>query len=830
MNESNSLGRNNAPLLVVMPWAPSENMLSWFWKSISDQCGILKTDIRIVYLLNNPPKGSGAKITKDQLRNSWQRFSEEVTISSPSVVMPMGGLALYYTTGIKENINASRGYVIDKSFFRSFEWEVYEQVGEYKTGNKSRGIKKGDPKYKWVNKSFGPLVGLDYQGVVIPTFDLNYIQGSGFTVTPAFKEDIRRVKRALEGTLKLIDDPFFYYRDFSHIASSESSRIPVGLHLTKVEWSPPVVAVDIETEGFDNQVINRVSISDGIISASIAWDLNAVDLLNKLFERPDLLFAFHNSPFDVPRLQSNGVNITEEVLNKQVFDTMFGAVTLQPDLLKGLGAAATIYLDCQPWKWKSLSTASPIFYSAKDAFITAWLAKQEIKVMQSLGLWNLFMGKGKHPGPGVMATIPELTDMNVKGIRTNREYALWWTPFLERKQLRLEKLWGKSFPGTNPHSTKQLQAIFYKEWGLPIQRSREGKISTDELALVKLKTYVEIAPSGDSNNWKKDSRCTPRIFDLVLKLRDVSKTLSTYVQPVAAGEYSWIHPHYMPVSKDSEDGKSSNKVGNIEVVSKGNTATGRLATYNPNIGNQPSKVRILYVPDTDDFSFVESDWKMAELYVMAYMANDKVLIDDLNAFKINPKNDIHQRNADRFRITRKVSKNVTYARQYLAGPTKISDMILGQEHIYVPIEECKRISTGLGELYWTTEAYKRHIIEIAEAKKYVKNPFGRIRYFHVSNASAAVNFIPQSVVGDMLWCILKPVADMARSLGGRLTTSVYDSILIQVPKNRVSEAARKLKKIMEQVFDLIVPNFYIPCTVKIGEPGASWSDLKEIEI
>jgi DNA polymerase I-like protein with 3'-5' exonuclease and polymerase domains len=216
--------------------------------------------------------------------------------------------------------------------------------------------------------------------------------------------------------------------------------------------------------------------------------------------------------------------------------------------------------------------------------------------------------------------------------------------------------------------------------------------------------------------------------------------------------------------------------------------------------------------------FLQADYKSAELFVMAYMSGDKRLQEDL-------KGDMHSANAKRFGVPRATAKNVTYACQYLAGPPKVSEMILEQEHEFVDIATCKRIMDGLASYYTDVTAYKRHLISLCDTKKYIKNPFGRIRFFHDGGAPAAVDYIPQSVVADILWCVLKEVAMFARTLGGRLTTTVHDSILIQVPKDKVAVAAAGMKKIMERTFDCVAQGFFIPVEVEVGAPGASWGNL-----
>lgn len=826
-------GRVDAPLLVTMISEPSEGMEAWFWKVVQDECKIQKTDVRIVFLIDGPPENSGGRPSKAQVRAAWPRFSQEVSESRPQVVLAMQGDCLHPLTGITQTILDARGYVLDKDFFHSVTVENWEKIGEYKS--KSKNHLKGDAKYGWVKKTLpGGLLGTGFCGKVIPTFGLDHIRMEQFSVKPAFKEDVRRCKRAIEGNLYMLDDRLERDGFYVGFHKKRFGRDPVEHNVTdlyQVVWGD-VIAVDIETHGVDNEVIDLVSFSDGEHTAVLEWSSEARDFMTALFSLPGRYYAVHNSPFDIPRLRGNGVFITDYVIDHRLVDTMFGAVVLQPDLHKSLARAITIYHDLKPWKgqrgsmWSELSKMDPVFYSAKDAFVTAWLAVSIIKVMKDLGCWNLFMGEGGHPGPGVCATIPELSLMNRGGIKTDRVYGERYVGLLERKKLRLEQRWAEAFPGTNPNSGPQLQNLMYGEWGLPIQRtkSKEAGATVNELALVRLQHYVgsEYARKHHAGPWTEDSRCTPEFFDLVLRLRKYGKLISTYVQPACMSESLYVYPSYMPVSKDDEHQKKESGLG-LETA-KGTTCTGRLATYGPNIQNQPKAVRGIYIPDSLDMTFVQADYKSAELYVMAFMAGDEVLLDDLRS------GDMHTRNAVRWNTTRKTAKNITYAGQYLAGAAKVSEMLLEQEHQYVPVEECKRILKAIAETYPKTHAYKMHLVDLCERKKYIRNPFGRIRFFHAGNAPAAVDFIPQSTVADVLWCVLKPVAEMARRYGGRMTTTVHDSILIQVPSAVAATAAAEMKQIMEKRFPIVKPDFYIPVEIEMANPGGSWRTVKEYHL
>ena len=815
------VGSNTAPLLVVMTHEPSEAMLSWFWKVMVMEARILQQDVQLLYLLDEPPENTGARPSATQLKAAKKELAELMAARGglPAVVVPMGGDAVRMMTGIDgESIFDTRGYVIKKEFFGTLTVPVWKKYGEYATKNKKKGINVGDPKFKWVETALpGGFLGMDYEGIVIPTFTLDYVRKTGFAVKPAFVEDVRRARRALDGNLKVIDNNLTYYTDWNVVTDGNLSwQAP---HIKDTMWGD-IIAVDIETHGVDNEAIDCVSFSDGTVTATLPWSGELVEYLNTLFATHRGLFAFHNGPFDIPRLQMNGVVIPQEVLDNRTMDTMFAAVVIQPDLHKGLGRVAPVYMDLYPWKFKKLKHGYGQHYSAKDAYVTALLARVMRSTMLHLGQWKLFMGVDGHPGPGMMKTIPTLINMTRTGIKTDRVWAMAECKRLERRMRRYENLWGKSFPGMNPYSNVEVQNLLYGQWKLPIQRNpkQEDGVSVDELALVRLQIHVIHAvrkKSGDPRYrpWMDDPRCTPRLFDLLLCIRDAAKTMSTYVQPVALNEDRWIHPSYLPTPKDRDDKDES----------KGNTSTGRLASSNPNIQNQPKRVRYMYIPDSDDMVFVQADYKSAELYVMAYSAEDDRLIADLSS-------DLHQRNADRLGTSRKTAKNVTYAGQYLAGPAKVSEMILKQNHTFIPVEECKRILDGLAEYYWKTAAFKQHIAKMCEVKKHVINAFGRVRFFHDGRAPAAVDFIPQSVVADILWCVLNDCAAVAAKYGGRLTTTVHDSILIQVPSRAAEAAAREMKAAMERPFDCVAKGFYIPVEVEMAPPGKSWGEVTGVAL
>lgn len=800
-------GHVDAPVLAVMPYAPDEGMVSWFYERMRE-CGIRKTDICIIYILEEPPENSGGRPSVRQIREAMDRTAKDVAESNPKVVIPFGNVALDLLTGIKEPAEDARGYLIPPTLRGTLVRETHEQIGAYKTANKTVGRKVGDPKFGWVKRASKGLLPETYQGWVIPSYELYTIQSSGFSLNPAFKADMKRVARALAGTLDIVDYGFTFYTDLT----AENGD----------DYTSRVLAVDIETDWDTTRIIERVSVSDGVRTHTLPWTEDTRVWLNRQLTIPRDWIIFHNGPFDIPRLRESGIVLTPEMEERCIFDSMFGGVCALPDLPKGLGKMASVYLDTLPWKWKSLRDKNPLLYSAKDAYVTALLFLRGLEPMLTkMGMWPLVTGREYKWGPGVMATIPVLSEMSEIGIRKNRVFAEDWSNRLKPVVLGYLQQWSVMFPDVDPASNPNVLKLFYHTWKLPIIRTKKEGVTVNEFAVMKAKLYTqsEYARRMDLGPWRSDPRCKPETFDLLLSIREVSKLLSTYCTPILDGPMNYVHPSYLPASKDAEG------------QSKGAAATGRLASSGElNIQNQPNpkkpgpgrEARGIFIPDTPGMCFVQGDYEKAELWGMAAMAGDDVMLADLAS------GDPYQRVADEAGTDRSTAKNVLLAGQYLAGPPKMSEMILKQQHIYVEPAECKRITSLLASRWVKRTAYVRYLIEQCRIRGYLVNPFGRLRVFHDRRAAAAVDYIPQSIVADILWCVLRDVSSFAKALGGRLTTTVHDSILVQVPEASVPECIAGMRRIMERRFDCVAPNFFIPVGFEVGKAGASWLELKPV--
>jgi DNA polymerase I-like protein with 3'-5' exonuclease and polymerase domains len=775
--------------------------LRWFFDMLMDDHGIRRSECSIVHVIEEAPEGKGGKPTAKQVRENAPRLREEVLLTSPKVIVTCGPDAFRQVTGAQMGIEDARGYVLGSEHWKNVLIKEKQQVGLYKGASPATGAKKGDPRYGLVTVSRRPALPVDYQGFVIPTYGIEAVEDMGYKTLYALASDTEKAVPFLRGTTPKFDDD-----DFDYYTALDPSYDAIA------DYTGDLLAFDIETAGIGSSVVERISLSDGERTHTLPWDEATRVWVQRQFDAArdrGALLVGQNIQFDIPLLAAHDCHVPLDY----IFDTMFAAVNLQPDLPKGLGKIASLYLTLRtPWKWRSISEADPERYSAADSHRTALVARKQITMMKEIGWYEHFVRV-------IMQRLPILMDLHAEGVRVDVGALGRWAMRLRHRLEKYHRLWGRAFPGLNPSSANQLKKLLYTEWQLPQQRNKSDRgysISTDELACVNLREHVRSASRNAGEPWTTDPRCNPRLFDLLLAIRREEKELSTYAK-VRTDSRGRIYPSYLPQAKDAENRDGSKR--------KGATATGRLASHGPNFQNQSEEATRVFIPDYDDFCFVSGDYKGAELYTLAELSNDRAMKEALRA-----PGGIHAVNVREIGCSKVAAKGTMFGTCYGAGAPTISNTIKKQDHIFVPVSECKRIQQKLYDLYPDAFSYLQFRADLMVQEQSLTNRFGRTRFFYgrTRDIPAAKDYDPQSTVADIVWIVLKPIAAMARSLGGRLTTTVHDSFLVQVPEKERETCVRMMKAIMQQEFPQVGKGFFIPAEFKVGAAGASWYDLHEV--
>ena len=534
------------------------------------------------------------------------------------------------------------------------------------------------------------------------------------------------------------------------------------------------VAVDLET--YSNGAIERVGMSDGKTTWTAPWGYDAAYRVRQELSQPEKWKIAHNWQFDMPKLQEEGIEVPGNI-----FDTMLAAHLIQPDLYKSLEKSSTLYLDLHTWK--HLADKEPAYYNAADALISKRMFDAQWEILDTTGQLSLFTKT-------IMPATRVLMAMTKRGIRVDEQRLARWNIALGEKLDYLTREWQVATGGIDPYSPHKLRKYLYSTLGLKEQRSKYDRVTTDEAALAALRErHPEHRP----------------MLSLLLQIRETCKLKSTYSTVAISGD-GCVHPGYLPANKDTD---------------RAGATTGRLASSQPNIQQLPNEARKMYVPHQERMVLVEADFSQIELRIAAALSQDRRLAAAL--LETDPFGIIMRLlGCDRVR-----SKNVLYGSLYGAGPRKLKSLLQGKG-IETTEAECKQLQERLAQAYPDLWRWRTLTARTAVKERMLVNPFGRRRYFYAGQADipAAIDFLPQSSAADILWSVLNDCEDMARQAGGKLLTTVHDSLLFECNTGGLGQFVDGLKETLQREWPQIAPGFRVPVKVKVGK---SWGEMEDYD-
>jgi DNA polymerase-1 len=482
------------------------------------------------------------------------------------------------------------------------------------------------------------------------------------------------------------------------------------------------------------------------------------------------------------------------------FDTMIAAWLVESSGSFGMDGLAerylnyrTIHFDEVVEKGKTFDTVAldkALAYAAEDADITLRLYHCFEEQIRERGMEKLLYEME-------IPLIPVLAAMEREGIGIEysvlQEYSRALTEKLGKIEEEIFRLCGEEF---NINSTKQLQVILFEKRKLkPIKKTKTG-YSTDNFVLEELA--------------KED-----KVPELVLRHRGLSKLKSTYVDTLpklVRPETGRIHTHYIQTG----------------------TATGRLASRDPNLQNLPvkteegRKIRSAFVP-RPGCTFISADYSQIELVVLAHLSEDPELCA---AFE--KEEDIHRRTAGLiFDVPpgeiqpeqRRIAKVINFGIMYGMSGFRLS------RELGIPRQRADEFI----EAYFIKYGKVRDFIDqtVAEAEKtgYARTMFGRIRFIPGINSKnrtekmaaerAAVNTPIQGTAADIVKLAMLEISNKlpAHNPEAKLLLQVHDELIFEVPSGSAGEAEELIRRLMESVVQLRVP-------LRVGiETGTSWGDF-----
>ena len=392
-----------------------------------------------------------------------------------------------------------------------------------------------------------------------------------------------------------------------------------------------------------------------------------------------------------------------------------------------------------------------------------------------------------------------LKDMEQYGIKIDKEALIAYGQALDTQidilTAEIYELTGEIF---NIQSPAQLSVILFEKLGLKGTKKTKSGYSTAADVLEGIKDQHPVIAK-------------------ILAYRSHAKLKSTYVD----GLMSLINPVDFRVRS---------------TFNQALTTTGRISSAEPNLQNIPIRMplgrelRKVFIPENDDFIFIDADYSQIELRVLAHMSGDETLI---NAFHHNQ--DIHRLTASQVFHTsidqvlpyqRDAAKTVNFSIVY-----GISAFSLAND-LDITRYEAQMYIDGYFRQYPRVKEYMEKTIAEAKEKGYVSTLFNRRRPMPELRSSnyatrsfgerAAMNMPIQGTAADIIKIAMVRTAARLKveKLVSRLILQVHDELLLEVKQSEVDRVRILLKEEMEGAVKLSVP-----LEIELHE-GATWYAAK----
>ncbi|MBP3378667.1 MAG: DNA polymerase I [Clostridia bacterium] len=464
---------------------------------------------------------------------------------------------------------------------------------------------------------------------------------------------------------------------------------------------------------------------------------------------------------------------------KCVYDTMLAAYLLNPGSSKySLADTADKYIGTNP---QSLAESVVALYE---------LSKETEKQLTEYGMLDL-MHDIEIPLSAVLAEMEEIGfKIDPDGIKHYSE------ELLLTENALMDAIWLQAGHQFNINSPKQLGEVLFDEIGLPAGKKTKTGYSTDAETLESLRPYHTII--GD-----------------ILMYRKIAKLRSTYGDPL--------------IAQADENGRIHTKLNQT------GTATGRLASSDPNLQNIPVRdelgreLRKYFITD-DGYVLVDADYSQIELRILSALSGDKTM---QNAF-INGE-DIHTSVAAQvFGVSedevtpdlRRRAKAVNFGIVYGIGEFSLA------KDLGITRKMAKEYIENYLSTYSDVDRYLKDTIASAKQLGYTTTHFGRRRNIPELSSKnrnlqafgerVAMNSPIQGTAADVIKIAMINVSRALKESGldARLIMQVHDELIVEAKADCADRAAEILVREMENAVKVAVP---LTADFGIGE---SWYDAK----
>ena len=567
------------------------------------------------------------------------------------------------------------------------------------------------------------------------------------------------------------------------------------------------VAIDLETTSLNIQTTSIIGISfcfkKGLayyipISLNLDEAKTTLNIFKDFLLNKNISKIGQNIKFDYSILKRYGYKINGDLL-----DTMIAHYLLDPSLRHNMDFMSKSELNYEPIPFTSLIGEKknnlidiknvPVEkigeYAAEDADITFQLWEILKKKLAVKNLEKVFYDIE-------IKLISVLSEMEINGIKLNKNFLEKYSVILEEKIVTLEKsIFKQAGMPFNVNSPKQLGEVLFDVLKIieNPKKTKTGQYQTGEEILSELATEHKIV--SDIQNY-----------------RQLVKLKSTYVDALP-----------------NEICKISNRIHTT--FSQTITSTGRLSSSNPNLQNIPIKteegreIRKSFLPK-EGCLLLACDYSQIELRVMAELSKD---INLSNAFKNGL--DVHTDTASKIfnvqhnKVTREMrnkAKMTNFGIIYGISAFGLS------KRLNIPRSEASSIIKEYRKLYPGIQNYLSETINFAQKNEFVETITGRRRYIRDINAKNkmvragaernAINAPIQGTAADMIKIAMININNFLNSnnFQTKMLLQVHDELVFDLFPSEKDFLIPKIEELMQNAINLDVP-----ITVQSGV-GNNW--------
>jgi len=402
--------------------------------------------------------------------------------------------------------------------------------------------------------------------------------------------------------------------------------------------------------------------------------------------------------------------------------------------------------------------------------------------------------------------MPVLKKASARGILVDVAYLKELSRSYHKELSRLEnEIWKLAGEKFNINSPKQLGETLFEKMAIGkgrMKKTSTGALSTRASELEKLKDAHPIV-------------------EKILSYREFQKLLSTYIDnlPDMLGEDGRLHTHFIQTG----------------------TATGRLASENPNIQNIPVKselgknIRKGFIADKG-YKLAAFDYSQMELRIAALLSGDETL---KKIFKNG--HDVHTATASAVfhvperevtRDMRRIAKVINFGVIYGMGVTAV------QQNIDSTRAEAQKFYADYFETFRGLAEHLEKTKEEARRRGYTETFYGRRRYFpglksplpyiRAMEERMALNAPIQGTSADIVKLAMVRTEARLRDEklleGAHLLLQIHDELLYEIKETLLPRALQVIKEEMEGV--LIADVAFV---VDVSA-GYNWGELERVSV